>query len=121
MTLKLHRGIDREAVRRGFERKPTTVSYRDVLEAEDIRETVAGIREAGSPEEAQPLLVWLASHPNAPLDVLRDLLAQGSRELLMSLCLNPNLPEDMERLLREHPDAEVREHAEQVFARRHRN
>ena len=82
-----------------------------------IREAVAGVRQAGSPSRAFPILAWLASHPNAPHDVLRDLAARGPREVLMNLCLNANLPADLRRELLAHPDDEVRRHARQILGR----
>lgn len=120
--LKLGRGIDRKAVRRalGGRRRPVTFGYTGVLRASDIREALAGIRDAGSPRWAQPLLAWFASHPNAPLDVLRELFALGGREVLLSLALNPRLPADMKRTLMQHEDAEVRDHAYHVLTRRGR-
>jgi hypothetical protein len=97
------------------------VIYDDVLEVGDIRETLAGVRDAGTPEGALPLLAWLASHPNTPEDVLRDLGRLESRAVLVSLAMNRNVPEDMRRALLEHPDHDVREHAHQAIAhgRRH--
>ena len=113
--LRIGKGIDRQAVRRAFDQRTyDSFVYEDVLEGGDIRETVAGIREAGNPQDAQPLLAWLASHPNAPEDVLRDLLRQGGREVLLGLALNPKLPEDMMRGLMAHQDEEVRLHANHV-------
>jgi hypothetical protein len=117
-VLRIGRGIDRVAVRRALERKrPLTVVYRDVLRAEDIREAVAGVRDAGYPEEARPILAWLAAHANAPADVLEELMGSGSREVLMSLALNVSLPEAMRKSLMEHPDEAVRNHAHHVFTR----
>jgi hypothetical protein len=116
--LRIGRGIDREAVRRAVEKGGgLTVTYTDVLSAEDIREALAGVRAAGSPDETRPLLAWLASHPNAPADVLHDLHADASREVLLSLVLNPNLPEDLRRALLEDNDDDVRTHANHVFSR----
>lgn len=116
--LKLGKGFDRKAVRAALEAKAgDTVRYDGVLEADDIREAVAGVREAGSPPEALPILSWLASHANTPEDVLRDLEANGPREVVMSLCLNERLPADLRKALIEHEDEEVRQHASHVFSR----
>jgi hypothetical protein len=117
-VLKLGKGFDRKAVRAALRAKgASTVRYVGVLAAEDIREAVAGIRQAGSPPQALPVLSWLASHPNAPADVLEDLESHGPREVLMSLCLNTRLPADMRRSLLAHKDEEVRRHANHVFSR----
>jgi hypothetical protein len=116
--LRLGRGFGRRAVRDALRtRRASTVRYEGVLGAEDIREAVAGVRQAGSPSRAVPILTWLATHPNAPLDVLRDLAAQGPREVLMSLCLNPSLPVALRRELLAHRDEEVRRHAKHVMGR----
>jgi len=116
--LELGPGFDRHAVCAALQaRRSATIRYRGVLSAEDIREALHGVRDAGSPDEALPLLAWLASHPHAPEDVQRDLLAHGSREVLMSLCLNPNLREDLRRALLDHGDAEVQQHAHHVLSR----
>lgn len=116
--LELGPGFDRYAVRAALEaRRGTTIRYRGVLSADDIREALLGVRAAGTPAEALPLLAWLASHPHAPEDVQRDLLEAGTREVLMSLCLNPNLREDLRRALLDHRDREVRQHANHVFSR----
>lgn len=116
--IRIGRGVDRkaicEAVKRGG---AATVVYDDVLEADDIRETLAGLRDAGMPREAAGILAWLGSHPNSPEDVLRDLQSHGTREILISLSLNKNLPQDMRRFLLDHPDEDVREHAYNTFAR----
>jgi hypothetical protein len=115
--LRLGKGFDRKAVGKALRaRGASTVRYVGVLAAEDIREAVAGIRQAGSPEQALPILAWLASHPNTPPDVLEDLEAHGPREVLMSLCLNAHLPAGMRRALLSHRDLEVREHAHHVFS-----
>lgn len=115
--LELGEGFDRRRIREALEHgEPLTIHYKGVLRDVDIREAVAGVRDAGNPEEGLPLLAWVASHPNAPEDVLCDLLAQGTREVLMSLCLNPNLPEDLRRRLLDHEDSEVAEHANHVFS-----
>ena len=116
--LRLGRGFGRRAVRDALRaRRASTVRYEGVLGAEDIREAVAGVRQAGSPRQAFPILAWLASHPNAPPDVLRDLAVHGPREVLMNLCLNANLPADLRRDLLAHPDQEVRRHTRQVLGR----
>jgi hypothetical protein len=117
--LRLGRGFNRESIRRSLEREePLTVTYNDILEEADIREAVLGIRDAGSPSSAQPILAWLCSHPNTPEDILRDLAARGAREILMSLALNPHLPEDLATFLANHEDPEVRDHANHVQSRR---
>lgn len=116
--LELGAGFDRRAIRAALRgRRSATIRYRGVLAPEDIREALLGVRDAGTPAAALPLLAWLASHPHAPDDVQRDLLARGSREVLMSLCLNPNLAGDLHAALLEHPDPQVREHARHVFGR----
>lgn len=120
--LKLGKGFDRVAVRKALEKQDlTTVKYKGVLRSEDIREAVAGIRDAGSPDEATPILAWLASHPNTPEDVLRDLQKLGGRTVLLSLCLNENLPADVRKALLSHRDTEVRDHANHVFSRTRRH
>lgn len=121
--LKLGRGVGRAAVREALagRRRPSVFIYKGILRARDIRETLAGIRDAGTPRSSLPLLTWLASHPNTPEDVLRDLHARGGREVLMSLALNRNLPSDMRRALLAHEDAEVRDHANHVFSRSRRH
>jgi hypothetical protein len=116
--LRLGKGCGRDSVRKSLERgTPLVVMYEDVLEAGDIREAVAGIRDAGSPKEASVVLAWLASHPNSPEDVLWDLETHGGREVLLSLALNPKLPADLRKALLEHTDDDVREHAHHVFSR----
>ena len=120
--IRIGRGIDRAAVREAVERgEATTVVYDDVLEEADIRETLAGIKEAGMPRAATALLGWLASHPNTPADALRELFEHGRREVLVCLAMNRRLPEELRRLLLEHPDPDVREHAHHTFSilRRH--
>ena len=120
--LELGSGWDRRRVRDALlSGRATTIRYQGVLRAEDIREAVAGARDAGSPADALPLLAWLASHPNTPVDVQRDLLAGGPREVCMSLCLNPSLHEDLHRQLLDHEDEELRQHAHHVFARTKRH
>jgi len=117
--LRIGKGVDRCAVRRAL-RKPgsgATVVYDDVLDGEDIRETVAGIRDAGMPRAARALLAWLASHPNTPEDVLRDLGRETRREVLVSLAMNRNLPQDMRQALLNHADEDVRDHANHTFSR----
>jgi len=121
--LRIGRGVRREAVRRALQEQPgvaETVTYDDVLEAEDIRETVAGIREAGTPRDSVPLLAWLASHPNTPEDVLRELWGERRREVLISLAMNRGLPEEMRGALMAHEDEDVREHAIRTFQLRPR-
>ena len=120
--LKIGKGVTRQAVRKALLRGAgQTVTYDDVLSGEEIREAVAGVRDAGSPVESRPLLAWLASHPNAPEDVLRDLARGATREILMSLALNKNLPGDLRRDLLNHADEDVRTHAHHTFARTKRH
>lgn len=110
MRVKLGRGSNRQSIRRALARGGAlTVSYRDVLEASHIREALAGVHAAGDPAVADPLLAYLASHPNSPEDVLVDLARSKSREILVSLAMNPRLPRRLQRVLERHPDAEVRE------------
>jgi hypothetical protein len=120
--LRLGRGYGRKAVRDALRaRRASTVRYEGVLRAEDIREAVTGVRQAGSPRQAVPILAWLATHPHAPEDVLRDLAEHGPREVLMSLCLNANLPADLRRGLLSHADEEVRGQARHVLGRARRH
>ncbi len=117
--LKLGKGYGRQEVRRALARgMPLTVVYENILDAEDIREAVAGIRDAGNPHGAQLVLAWLASHPNSPEDVLRDLQEHGDRAVLMSLAFNRNLPADLKEALLDHEDDRVREFARHVFSHR---
>ena len=120
--LRIGKGIRREAVRRALSRPGAaeTVIYEDVLEAGDIRETVAGIRDAGTPRDAVPLLAWFASHPNTPVDVLRELGGEPRREVLISLAMNRKLPDEMRGALMAHDDEDVREHAIRTFRKRPR-
>ena len=120
--LRIGKGIRRDAVRRALLRKGAaeTVIYDDVLGEGDIRETVAGIRDAGTPRDAVPLLAWLASHPNTPEDVLRELGSERRREVLISLAMNRRLPDEMRGALMEHEDEDVREHALRTFRPRPR-
>jgi len=121
--LKLGKGVGRAAVKRALagRRRPTTFTYTGVLHAADIREALAGIRDAGSPRWSLPLLTWFASHPSTPVDVLRELMAQGGREILMSLAMNRNLPPELKKALLSHEDDEVREHSNHVFSRQRRH
>jgi hypothetical protein len=115
--LRIGKGIRREDVRRALARPGAaeTVIYDDVLDEVDIRETVAGIRDAGTPRDAVPLLAWLASHPNTPEDVLRELGGERRREVLISLAMNRKLPDEMRGALMAHDDEDVREHALRTF------
>jgi hypothetical protein len=115
--LRIGKGILREDVRRALSRPGAaeTVIYDDVLGAGDIRETIAGIRDAGTPRDAVPLLAWLASHPNTPEDVLRELGGERRREVLISLAMNRRLPDEMRGALMAHEDEDVREHALRTF------
>jgi NAD(P)-dependent dehydrogenase (short-subunit alcohol dehydrogenase family) len=120
--IRIGRGVGRAAVREAVERgEATTVVYDDVLEEAEIRETLAGIRDAGMPRTATALLGWLASHPNTPPDALRELYDHGRREVLVCLAMNRRLPEELRHLLLEHADPDVREHAHHTFSlmRRH--
>jgi len=123
MMLRIGRGVTRRDVRNALQKRGSgaTVVYEDVLEGRDIRETVAGIRDAGMPRDAGALLAWLASHPNTPEDVLRDLGREARREVLVSLAMNRNLPEDMRKALLNHADEDVREHANHTFSRMKRH
>jgi NAD(P)-dependent dehydrogenase (short-subunit alcohol dehydrogenase family) len=117
-VIRIGRGVGRKAVREAVMREgAATVVYDDVLEAQDIREAVQGLRDAGMPRDAVAILGWLASHPNTPEDVLRDLFRHGSREVLVSLAMNKRLPEDLRGPLLEHADEDVRVHANHTFAR----
>jgi len=114
--LKIGKGVSREQVRAAIGRRvPDTVVYEQVLEAVDIREAVAGVRAAGTPEGSMPILAWLAAHSNAPEDVLRDLYQGSVKEILLGLAMNRSLPEDLRQALMSHSDEEVRHHANHVF------
>jgi hypothetical protein len=114
--LRIGRGVKREAVKEAVAgRVPDTIEYEDVLEAEDIREAVAGLRDAGLPPGSMPLLAWLAAHPNAPEDVLRELMLLRNQEVLIGLAMNRSLPADLRQELMNHPDEEVHHHANEVF------
>jgi hypothetical protein len=122
MILKLGKGVSRAAVRKAVAgKRPATFTYSGILQAKEIRNAIHGIHDAGSPRWALPLLAWLASHPNAPEDVLRELYADGGREVLLSLSLNPKLPADLKKALLHHEDKEVREHANHVFSKMKRH
>ncbi len=112
----LGRAPRREAVRRAL-LGSDTIAYDDVLGAEDIRELLAGVRAAGTPARALPLLAWIASHPSAPGELLAELYGEGGREVLLSLALNPALPSALRQALLDHPDPEVRAHANHVTCR----
>lgn len=118
--LKIGKGVSRADVARALRRRGgLTVTYSDLLSAEDIREAVAGVRVAGSPPTAGPLLAWLGSHPATSEDVLRD-LASGTppREVLIALAVNRRLPAELRKALLESPDEDVREHAQATFGPR---
>jgi hypothetical protein len=116
--LKIGKGVSREAVKEAIGRRvPDTIVYEDILEGTDIREAVAGVRAAGTPEGSIPVLAWLAAHSNAPEDVLRDLFAGDVKEVLLGLAMNRSLPEDLRQALMNHADEEVRHHANHVFFR----
>jgi hypothetical protein len=110
------KGISREAVKTAVgHHMPDTIVYENVLQAADIREAIAGVRAAGMPEGSMPLLAWLAAHPNAPEESLRDLMKDGNSEVLVGLAMNRNLPEDMRQVLMKHEDEDVRHYANHVF------
>jgi hypothetical protein len=115
--LRIGRGIGRDAIRRALLRRgaAATVVYDDVLRVRDIREAMAGIRAAGTPRQALPLLAWFASHPNTPADILRELGRHDSREILLSLAMNRKLPAELRRKLLRHPDEDVRDHASRAL------
>jgi hypothetical protein len=114
--LRIGKGVKREAVREAVGgQMPDTIVYDDVLEAEDIREAIAGIRAAGTPDGSMPLFAWLAAHPNMPEEVMRDLLREGNPEVLLGLAMNRSLPEDMRQALMNHENEDVRHHANHVF------
>lgn len=114
--LRIGRGVDREQVRRAVgKRVPDTVVYEDILEAVDIREAIAGLRAAGTPEGSLPILAWLSAHSNAPEDVLRDLYAGANEEILLGLAMNRSLPDDLRQALMKHENENVRHHANHVF------
>ena len=116
--LRLGKGVRRSDVKRAFARgRPRTFTYTGVLTTREIRSVLAGIRDAGSPRWARPLLAWLASHPNTPADALRRLFKGGDRGILLGLTLNPRLPPEVRRALLAHPDSELREHAQHVLTR----
>jgi hypothetical protein len=118
--LKIGRGVSRAEVARALRRRGAlTVTYSHVLTTDEIREAVAGVRAAGSPTHAGPLLAWLGSHPATSDDVLRDLLAGAPpREVLIALALNPRLPVELRPALLASPDEDVREHAQATFGPR---
>lgn len=116
--LRIGKGVNRDAIKAAIGRRmPDTVVYENVLEAVDIREAVAGVRGAGTPEGSMPILAWLAAHSNAPEDVLRDLYSEGLKEVLLGLAMNRSLPEDLRQALMNHEDEDVRHHANHVFFR----
>jgi hypothetical protein len=122
VIVKIGRGVGRAAVKKALAtRGPSTFMYTGILRAKEIRDAVAAIRDAGSPKRTLPLQAWLAGHPNAPEEVLRDFFAKGSREVLMSLALNPKLPSDLRKALLAHEDDEVRDHANHVFSKTRRH
>lgn len=114
--LKIGRGVSRGQVARALrEGAGLTVTYDDVLSAEDVRVTLGGIRDAGNPIEARPLLAWLASHPSSPEDVLRDLFAGAPREVLVALAMNRAAPEEIRQELLASDDDDVRAYAARTF------
>jgi hypothetical protein len=114
--LRIGRGVTRASVKEAVARRvPDTVEYADVLEGDDIREAVAGLCDAGLPEGSIPLLAWLAAHPNAPEDVLRDLRRLDNSEVLIGLAMNRSLPDDLRKELMSHPDEDVHHYANKVF------
>jgi hypothetical protein len=120
-VLKIGKGASRASIRKTLKRGGAfTVSYKNILEPEDIRETLAGVHEAGDPAAAAPLLAWLASHPNTPADVLMDLSSSKNPEVLVCLAFNRNLPKALEKTLRRHKNREVREQVAEALAKRRR-
>ena len=116
--LRIGKGVNRQAVKEAIGRRvPDTIVYEDVLEGDDIREAIAGVRAAGMPEGSVPILAWLAAHSNAPEDVLRDLYGDAVKEVLLGLAMNRSLPEDLRQALMQHADEDVRHHANHVFFR----
>lgn len=116
--LRIGSGTSRENIARGVRTvRHVTVTYEGVLDAEAIRAAFEGVRDAGTPERIVPLLSWLASHPNAPEDVLRGLARSPRREVLFGLCHNRHLPQDVWAGLLAHDDQAVRETANHVDAR----
>lgn len=114
--LRIGKGVRRDEVREAVAgRMPDTIVYENILEGEDIREAIAGIRAAGTPEGSMPLLAWLAAHSNMPEDVQRELYQDGNAEVLVGLAMNRSLPADLRQTLMEHADEDVRHHANHVF------
>lgn len=114
--LRIGRGVTREQVKEAVGRRmPDTIVYENVLEGEDIREAIAGVRAAGTPEGSIPLLAWLAAHKNMPEDVQRELFKDGKPDVLVGLAMNRSLPADLRQALMEHADEDVRHHAAHVF------
>lgn len=121
MVLKIGKGESRASIRKTLKRGAVfTVSYKNILEPDDIRETVAGVHDAGDPESAMPLLAWLASHPNTPGDVLSDLASSANAEVVISLAMNSNLSKALERTLRRHKNPAVREQVSHILLKRRR-
>ena len=119
MVLKIGKGSSRASIRKALKAGGAlTISYKDILEPEDIRVALAGIQDAGTPEEALPLLAWLASHPSTPKDVLTTLSSSRNPEILVSLAMNRNIPKAVERSLRRHRDPELRERVAEALAKR---
>jgi hypothetical protein len=114
--LRIGKGVRRDEVREAVAgRMPDTIVYENVLEGEDIREAIAGVRAAGMPEGSMPLLAWLAAHSNMPEDVQRELFLDGNPDVLVGLAMNRSLPADLRQALMEHADEDVRHHANHVF------
>jgi hypothetical protein len=117
--LRIGKGATRASIRRALKRGgPFTVSYKNILEPDHIREALAGVHDAGDPDSALPLLAWLASHPNTPGDVLVDLSGSRRPEVLVSLAMNRNLPKPLEKALRRHRNPEVREQVLHILSKR---
>jgi hypothetical protein len=122
VILKLGKGVGRAAVKKAVAgKRPATFMYTGILGPKEIREAVSGILDSKSPKWSRPLLAWLASHPNTPEDVLRDLFELGDRMVLMSLALSQNLPSELKRKLLDHGEADVREHANHVFSKQRKH
>jgi hypothetical protein len=115
-VLKIGRGVTRDDVARALRTGAgLTVTYDDVLSAEDVRTTVAGVRDAGSPSDARPLLAWLASHPSTPEDVLRELFEAATPEVLVALAMNRAVPAEIREQLLASANEDVRSYAAKTF------
>jgi hypothetical protein len=114
--LRIGRGASRRDIARAFrDGDGLVVTYDDVLSADDVREAVAGVAAAGHPQEARPLLAWLASHPSTPDDVLLELAERAPREVLVALAMNPRTPRKLQRSLLDSSDEDVASYAAKTF------